>query len=71
MKIYCIRSDQGDGGWSLHLAGTEDEDGIPPTLLSGPANLINDEWDRPNADDYAAAKKAALVQLADGPDHRT
>lgn len=55
--IYMIRSDQGDGGWSLHAEGTEDEDGIAPVLASGPAERNADgEWNRPNADDYAAAR---------------
>lgn len=58
--LYVIRSDTGDGGWSLHLRGTEDDDGIPPTLVSGPSSLgDDDEWSRPNAGDYAAALAAA------------
>ena len=54
--LVLIRSDTGDGGWSLHLREDEDEDGIPgEILISGPAELVDDEWNRPNADDYAEA----------------
>lgn len=46
MTLYIIKSDQGDGGWSAHRKGTEDEDGIAPVLVSGTA-----EWDA-SQDDY-------------------
>ena len=53
--LVLVRSDQGDGGWSLHPAGSTDEqirDGN--VLVSGPAQWDDDEgdWDRPNAQDY-------------------
>ena len=61
--ILC-RSDGGDGGWSLHPAGSTDEQiasGDAPVLVSGPAQWDDDEgyWDRPNAQDYAEAVTSA------------
>lgn len=58
--LVLCRSDQGDGGWSLHAPGSSDEDiatGDAPYLASGPAEFdaAAVEWDRPNAADYAAA----------------
>ena len=70
MEIYCIRSDQGDGGWSLHAREMEDEEGIAPVLVSGTAVYVDYEWSRPNADDYAAAKAAALDQQGSDPADR-
>lgn len=51
-----IRSDAGDGGWSLHAPELADDDGLSPALASGPAQLVDGEWDRPNALDYAEAE---------------
>ena len=61
--ILC-RSDGGDGGWSLHPAGSTDEQiasGDAPVLVSGPAQWDDDEgyWERPNAQDYAEAVTSA------------
>ena len=56
--LYIVRSDTGDGGWSLHLRGTEDNDGLAPVLASGPAELVDDEWSRPNSSDFSAALAA-------------
>ena len=58
--LVLVRSDSGDGGWSLHPAGSTDDQiasGDAPYLASGPARWDDDEgdWDRPNASDYAAA----------------
>ena len=59
--LVLCRSDCGDGGWSLHPAGSTDEQiasGDAPVLVSGPAQWDDDEgcWDRPNAQDYASAR---------------
>ncbi len=62
-KLVLCRSDQGDGGWSLHPPGSTDEAiamGEAPVLASGPAEWdgASDDWDRPNEADYAAAAAA-------------
>lgn len=62
-EIDMVRSDTGDGGWSLHPAGYEDADyasGNVPVLASGEATQdpLTKEWDRPNDADYAAAEEA-------------
>ena len=57
--LVLVRSDTGDGGWSLHPAGSTDEQiasGDAPYLVSGTAQWVDGEWDRPNAQDYAKAK---------------
>lgn len=58
--LVLVRSDCGDGGWSLHRPGaTDDEiaDGGAPPLVCGPARWDEraGDWDRPNAADYARA----------------
>jgi hypothetical protein len=51
-----LRSDLGDGGWSLHYQGEDDES------ASGESEKGEDgEWERPNADDYADAIEAYLA----------
>ena len=50
-NLLLVRCDCGTGGWSLHLP---DDDGSNP-LLSGPAELVDDEWNRPTAMDYMEA----------------
>lgn len=57
-----IRSDQGDGGWSIHWKhDEEDEDGLTPVLVSGPADwLSSGEWNRPNKEDFADAIDALV-----------
>lgn len=63
MKTYGLilcRSDEGDGGWSLHQAGSTDEqiaNGTAPVLASGTAEWDEElrEWDRPDESDYDAA----------------
>ena len=60
--LVLVRSDQGDGGWSLHPAGSTDEQiaqGDAPYLVSGTAQWVDGEWDRPNAEDYAEAHAQA------------
>jgi len=57
--LILVRSDKGDGGWSLHPAGLTDEEiatGEAMLLASGTADWINGQWNRPNAQDYAIAK---------------
>jgi hypothetical protein len=57
--LVLCRSDCGDGGWSLHPAGSTDEQiasGDAPVLVSGTAQWADGDWDRPNAQDYASAR---------------
>jgi hypothetical protein len=59
--LVLVRSTTGDGGWSLHtpeaIAEADANDDLPEVLLSGPAEWDNgaEDWNRPNADDCAAA----------------
>lgn len=56
--LILVRSDSGDGGWSLHAPDATDEDiasGDAPYLLSGEAEAIDGGWGRPNESDYAEA----------------
>ena len=61
--LILVRSDAGDGGWSLHDPDAEPEpDGEysgDDILLTGTATWDDQfgTWDRPNADDYAAAER--------------
>ena len=58
--LVLVRSDTGDGGWSLHPAGSTDEQiasGDAPYLGSGTAQWVDGDWDRPNAQDYAKANE--------------
>jgi hypothetical protein len=61
LLVLC-RSDQGDGGWSLHSPGTTDEEiaNGENLLISGVAKWDDelDGWDRPNNADYRRAKRA-------------
>lgn len=71
MRTYgldLVRSDTGDGGWSLHAPEMEDKDGLSPVLASGPADMFCGEWDRPNQQDYdlAQAVKLGHVSTAEG-----
>jgi len=57
--ILC-RSDECDGGWSLHAPGSTDDEiacGDAPPLLSGPSDCdpVTGRWLRPNAEDYLLA----------------
>ena len=61
--FVVIRSDTGDGGWSLHWLHDEDEDGMPSSILvSGPSSLDPEtgEWQRPGREDYADAIEVLL-----------
>ena len=57
--LILVRSNTGDGGWSLHtkdqIKDAEEHDDVPELVGSGPAEAVGDGWSRPNADDYAAA----------------
>lgn len=59
--LCLLRSDVGDGGWSLHTTdqiADSDASGEPPeVLLSGPAQWdeASEDWSRPNTEDVAAA----------------
>lgn len=60
--LRLMRSDQGDGGWSLHTetqmhAARENEEPAD-VLLSGPSERNGKEWARPNRDDLHDALKA-------------
>lgn len=64
--LEMIRSDTGDGGWSLHAPEMEDEDGLSPALASGEAEWIGTEadyndWSRPDQADYDAAQATRLA----------
>lgn len=66
--LVLCRSDQGDGGWSLHRPGaTDDEiaDGSAPCLVSGTADQGDDgEWSAPTERDYERARVMLLRQLS-------
>lgn len=68
--LILIRSDQGDGGWSLHTKQQIEEanahDEAPGYVLSGPATWDDqaDDWDRPNVEDY----RTALLKVSALPD---
>jgi hypothetical protein len=63
------RSDQGDGGWSLHAPGATDEEiacGDKPALASGPSEFDSrNGWLRPNLLDYLDAELAFAKLVAD------
>lgn len=65
-EIKLCRSDQGDGGWSLHL-GNGDE-----VLVSGEAEWLEDEdrWTRPDSDDYTSALLRAIELGRDKASYR-
>jgi hypothetical protein len=65
-NLTLCRSDNGDGGWSLHAPGATDEEirnGDAPAILSGDAEWVwsgawaDGQWDRPDAEDYARAER--------------
>lgn len=60
--LRLMRSDMGDGGWSLHTetqihAGQENDE-PPDVLLSGPSERRGDDWERPSEEDFLNALKA-------------
>jgi hypothetical protein len=70
-RLVLTRSDQGDGGWSLHPPGTTEEQisggEVPPTM-TGMAEKIEegDDWDAPSASDYAIAETYHAAGLRGG-----
>jgi len=69
-KFVLCRSDQGDGGWSLHEPGSTDYEiatGAAPALITGTAEMeeTTGTWNHPNHDDYNLAK-AMLAQKQQG-----
>jgi hypothetical protein len=67
--LCLLRSDTGDGGWSLHtpeqIADADTNDDVPECLLAGPAEWDGDEWSRPNAEDIATALDRAQQTKAE------
>jgi hypothetical protein len=64
--FILTRSDQGDGGWSLHAPGSTDEDiatGEAAPLVTGVSRKRAGEWLRPNARDYADAARAYAREI--------
>jgi hypothetical protein len=60
-KLILVRSDAGDGGWSLHVPSSTDEEiatGEAAALVAGTAEWINGEWSRPTQADYEVARNA-------------
>lgn len=57
--LWLLRSDAGDGGWSLHtkecVKEAEEHDDVPVVLLSGTADWDGQEWDRPSRSDFNEA----------------
>lgn len=56
--LVLVRSDAGDGGWSLHAAGSTDEQiarGAAPALLTGEAKMVDGKWNAPTQAHRAAA----------------
>jgi hypothetical protein len=68
-ELVLVRSDTGDGGWSLHAhTPTPGSDiGVsgfdPNPILTGPAELVDDEWNKPNAEDYREAMRLIGVEV--------
>jgi hypothetical protein len=53
--LEILRSDLGDGGWSLHApAGAAVSDSV--VLRSGASRKRNGTWTRPSQRDYAKAR---------------
>jgi hypothetical protein len=68
--LVLVRSDAGDGGWSLHAPGSTEEaiaSGDATYLESGEAEMQDGEWSRPDARDYRQARTflAHLRELAE------
>ena len=67
-EMVLCRSDQGDGGWSLHRPGATDDEiasGDAPYLVSGTAEQDEaGEWSAPTEQDYESARSVLLRQLS-------
>lgn len=65
-KLVLTRSDQGDGGWSLHPPGTTNDQiasGDVAPLATGtslPSTVAGKKWARPHAQDYTDAYRSLL-----------
>jgi hypothetical protein len=61
--LILIRSDTGDGGWSLHTKEQIElcePDESPCSLISGPSpKNVDGDWIRPTPGDYAQALRIA------------
>lgn len=67
IPVIC-RSDQGDGGWSLHRPGATDDEiasGKAPALLSGTSRRWRGQWSRPNKMDIGMARKLYAREMED------
>lgn len=67
-RLVLVRSDRGDGGWSLHAPGSGDDaiaSGDAPPLLSGPSEWDDGVggWSRPNQADLREARRRLLLCL--------
>lgn len=61
VELELLRSDQGDGGWSLHIVGDESEDDL---VVSGPSSPKRDGgWHRPNEKDWQVAVALAKTEI--------
>lgn len=60
MFIVLVRNSD-DGSWTLRASASRQEAAKAPILTSGPASWdeATQDWDRPNADDFTEANKAA------------
>ena len=73
IALELVRSDMGDGGWSLHAHRTdidEQEDPVAawPILLSGESEADEDgDWIRPTEEDYDEAQRIAEGLSAEYP----
>lgn len=52
--LELIRCDQGSGGWSLHVAGTNPEE-VPPLVTGRSSRNEQGDWTRPNKHDWETA----------------
>lgn len=65
VTLELVRSDRGDGGWSIHVRRPdvdEEEDPIDawPLVTSGESEALDDgTWARPTEDDWVAARERA------------
>ena len=68
-QLVLVRSDLGDGGWSIHVRRTdvdEAEDPVAawPIVASGEASSDGDGgWDRPNHENWREARAAAAALI--------
>lgn len=67
--FVVVRSDRGDGGWSIHPPGTTDKqiaEGLAPVLLSGTARWLGKSWSRPKGADFRAAHARMVIAKSGG-----